>query len=219
MSKLTDYLQELNMLPNQSGGSLKHRLNAGVSDQGIAWIKLASTNNTAYYIFATNDGRLQVNTAEPTANTDGTTVTITQIDTTALVPVGTRFRDKNSNEFIYMQGVASLDATHNWVTFDDAYVTSLLAAGAKGQVAIAMSVLSSSTATFGWYQVLGKCAVAGTDTIATGAVLYIDASSGRVDDSAVTGDLVLGAVSRSTDSSTNIATVTLNYPQVTTKIG
>lgn len=218
MSLLSDYLQELNALPGQAGGSLRHKLNMGISSAGIPWLKLASVGNTQYFLFVTNDGRLSITNAEPAANTDGTTVTVTQIDTTALVPVGTRIK-VGASEFIYMQGVASLDATHNWVTFDDAYVTTLLAAGAKGQVAVAMSVLSSATATFGWYQVLGKCAVAATDAVATGAVLYIDATAGRVDDSAVTGDLVLGVVSRSTDSSTNIATVTLNYPQVTTKIG
>ncbi len=211
---LSNYLGSLKFLPNNAG-----KLDFGISATLIPFVKLTSLGGTAYYIFVTNDGRMRVNTSEPATNTDGTTITVTQVDATALIPVGTHYRDGSGNEFIYMQGVASLDATHNWVTFDSAYVTTLLAAGAKGAVAVAMSLLNSSTTTFGWYQIWGKNTIAGTDAVATGAVVYIDASAGRVDDSAVTGDLVLGAVTNSTDASTNVATVSLNYPQVTSKIG
>lgn len=156
------------------------------------------------------------NLSSPKTLTSGDT---TVIDTTAQMEIGTRAQDADGNQYVYMQGVSSLDATHNWVSFDELYVPSLLAAGAKGRVAVAMAVLNSSTATFGWYQIYGKNTAAGTDAVADNGLPYIDATSGRVDDSAVTGDLVQGAMIRSTDASSNVATVELNYPFVNTKIG
>lgn len=120
--------------------------------------------------------------------------------------------------FIFLPGVSGVDSTHRWVTFDADHTTALLTAGAKGRCAVFAADVDATTK-YGWAQIYGKCAFASSDAIATNSVLYIDATAGRVDDAAVTGDLVLGAVSRSTDASTNIFTVELNYPQVTTKIG
>lgn len=141
------------------------------------------------------------------------------IDATQMLPLGSVARDKAGNVYVYSKGVASLDATHNWVSFNADWTPALLAAGALGRVGVAMSVLNSATITFGWYQIYGKNAIAGSDAVATNTAPYIDATSGRIDDSAVTGDLVQGVWTRSTDSSTNICTVELNYPFVNTKVG
>lgn len=131
---------------------------------------------------------------------------------------GTTFEDESGNVFIFLKGITGVDSTHRWVTYNHALVTALLAANAKGRCAVFMADVDANTK-YGWAQIYGSCAEATTDAIATDSVLYIDATAGRVDDAAVTGDLVLGAISRSTDASTNIATVELNYPQVTDTLG
>ncbi len=137
------------------------------------------------------------------------------VDTVQQLPVGTRAWDKDGNEYVYGLGVVSTVAG-DWVSFNHLWASARLAAGAIGKVGVAMAAIVASN--WGWYQVYGK-ATGNSDAIATNAVMYIDATAGRVDDSAVTGDLVLGAYSRSTDASTNSATFELDYPQVTTKIG
>lgn len=136
------------------------------------------------------------------------------VDTEARHTVGTCGFDKDGNQYVYMQGVTGVDSTHNWVSYDELYVTTLLAANAKGRVGVAMATIDATTK-FGWFQIYGKNTIAGSDAVADNATLYIDATAGRVDDAAVTGDLVVGAIGRSTDASTNIMTVELNYPMVT----
>jgi hypothetical protein len=214
MAKLSDVLGELKLLPGNNAS-----YDVGVSSTGIPFTQLKSLNGTTYYVYITNDGRLKVNTSEPTLGTEGTTITLTQVDsTTPTVPVGTQIVDNSGNRYIYAQGVANIDATHNWVSFDADYVTTLLAANAVGRVGVAMAVIDATTK-YGWFQVYGKSTTAATDAVATNKAVYIDATAGRVDDAAVTGDLVVGAWTRSTDASTNIATVELNYPQVTDILG
>lgn len=132
------------------------------------------------------------------------------VDTAAKIPLGTRARDKNGNEYIYLTGVASTTAG-SWVTFDEAYLTTLLAANAAGPVAIAMAATVAST--FGWYQIFGKNTVAKSDTVAADAPLYIDGTAGRVDDLGVAGDWISGAVSSTADTA-NVVTVWISYPFV-----
>lgn len=138
------------------------------------------------------------------ANTD-------TIDTTQAVPLGTRIRDNAGGEYIYLKGVASTTAG-SWVTFDENFATTLLAANAAGPVAIAMAATDATTE-FGWYQIFGKNTVAKTDTVAADAALYIDGTAGRVDDLGVAGDWVSGAVSSTADTA-NVATVFICYPFV-----
>jgi len=132
------------------------------------------------------------------------------VDSSAKQVLGTRAFDKDGNEFIYLKGVAST-AAGSWVSFDEAHVTTLLAADAVGRVAIAMAATIADT--YGWYQIYGKNTIAKTDTVAADKALYIDATAGRADDAAVAGDWIAGAISRSADTS-NVATVELNYPSV-----
>jgi len=140
---------------------------------------------------------------------------LTDIDTTAKHALGTKTYDGDGNEYIYLQGVAST-AANDFVTYDEAFLTTRLVANAVGPVGVAMAATVAST--YGWYQIWGSASGA-TDAVADNAVLYIDATAGRVDDSAVTGDLVIGAITRSTDASTNVATVQLSYPYVTNTLG
>ena len=132
------------------------------------------------------------------------------VDSSAQHPVGTRAFDVNGNEFVYGLGVAST-ILGSWVTFDENHATALLTANAVGRVGVAMAAIVASK--YGWYQIWGKNTAASCDTIADNKPCYIDATDGRVDDAGVAGDLVFGAISRSTDSS-NLCTVELNHPFV-----
>lgn len=135
----------------------------------------------------------------------------TSVDTTKQQQLGTRAFDTDGNEYIYLQGVGST-AAGSWVTFDEAFVTTLLAADAIGRVGVAMAAVDATTK-YGWYQIYGKNTVAKSDTTADDKPLYADGTAGRVDDAGSAGDFVFGAWSRSADSS-NVLTVELNYPFV-----
>lgn len=140
----------------------------------------------------------------------------TAVDTSQQVTLGTRAWDEDGNEYVYLQGVASTEAG-SWVTFDENYATTLLAADAVGPVAIAMAAIDSGSE-YGWYQRFGVNTVAKTDTVAADKALFIDGTSGRVDDAGVTGDIVIGAYSKTADSS-NVATVWIDYPSVSNDLG
>jgi len=138
------------------------------------------------------------------------------VETTPSIQLGTRGRDAQGNEYIFLQGVAST-AAGSWVTYNHAFATTLLAADAVGSVAIAMAAINATTK-YGWYQIFGKNTIASTDTVVAGASLYIDGTAGRADDAVVAGDLIVGAFSRSADTA-NVATVQLCYPVVTNALG
>lgn len=130
--------------------------------------------------------------------------------------LGERFTDPTTGkEYIFLAGVAST-AAGSWVTFDEAFATTLLAANAVGPVAIASAATVASTK--GWYQIYGVNTVAATDTIAADVALFIDGTAGRADDAVVTGDLIVGASSMTADTA-NVATVFLSYPYVTNVLG
>ncbi len=133
------------------------------------------------------------------------------VDTTAKHQLGTRSVDKDGNEFIYLQGVAST-AAKLAVTYDEAYATTLLAANAVGAVAVAMAATVANT--YGWYQVKGSATATAAGAVADNKALYI-AGSGKVDDAAVAGDYVVGMWSRGTAAADgDDLTVQLDYPKV-----
>lgn len=141
---------------------------------------------------------------------------ITNVDTAKTDVLGQRRQDESGKQYIYLAGAAST-AAGVWVTFDESFATTLLAANAVGPVAIAMAAVDS-TSKYGWYQIYGVNTIASTDTVAADKPLYIDGTAGRADDAVVTGDLIVGAVSSTADTS-NVATVFLNYPYVTDALG
>lgn len=133
------------------------------------------------------------------------------VDTVLKHPLGTRAFDTAGNEYIYLQGVAST-AAGSWVSFDEEHATTLLAADAKGRVAIAMAATVAST--YGWYQIYGKNTIAKVLTgFADNGLVYATATAGSVDDAVVAGDRVRGAIGRSAIAS-GVATMELNYPSV-----
>ena len=142
---------------------------------------------------------------------------LTDVDTSARNPLMSTAFDADGGEYMYLTGVAST-GLGSWVTYDELGITALLTANAVGPVAVALAATVAST--FGWYCVKSpKSGVTGkTDTIADNLAVYIDGTDGRVDDAVVAGDLVMGAYSRSTDSS-NLATFQIDHPFVNNILG
>lgn len=140
----------------------------------------------------------------------------TQVHSTKKYRLGTVKKDVQNYEYVYLQGVASTIAG-SAVTFDEAGVTTLIAANAVGPVAVAQAAVDATTK-YGWYMIKGKCSVSTDAGVADNAALYIDGTAGRVDDTVVAGDQVAGMVSRGTDSS-NLTLVQLYYPEVTNALG
>lgn len=135
----------------------------------------------------------------------------TTVDTAKKHQLGTRAFDKDGNEYIYLQGVAST-AAGSWVTFDEAHLTTLAVANAKGRVAIAMAAIVASS--YGWYQIYGNNTIGKAATaFADNGVVYLTSTAGTIDDADVAGDLVKGAMGRSAVSG-GVATFELNYPFV-----
>ncbi len=134
------------------------------------------------------------------------------VDTTQQHPLGTRAMDPDGNEYIYMQGVASVVAG-SWVIFDENYVTTRTVADSQGRIAVAMAAIDATT-DFGWFQIYGKNTIALVlASFADNGKIYLTSTAGQVDDADVAGDFVVGAIGRSAVSG-GVATMELNYPIV-----
>lgn len=141
---------------------------------------------------------------------------LTDIHSTIANPLGALYSpDGGKNIYIFLKGVAST-AAKDAVTFDENFATTRLVADAVGPVAVAMAATVANK--YGWYQIFGLGSVK-SDTVAAGDVaLYIDTVTGRVDDAAVTGDLILGMYAQAADA-TNVLAVRLSFPHVTNILG
>lgn len=119
----------------------------------------------------------------------------TDVHSSAQNIVGTRTMDDAGNEYVYMQGVASC-AQGSWVSYDEAYVTTLAVANAQGRVAVAMAAVDAATK-YGWFQIYGKVSAKALTGFADNGKVYLTATDGSVDDADVAGDVVIGAIGRS----------------------
>jgi hypothetical protein len=137
----------------------------------------------------------------------------TAIHDSALNPIGTRTFDAAGNEYIYLKGVASAVAG-SWVTFDEAGVTTLLAANAKGPVAIAMAAIVANK--YGWFcrsalSVLARVAANSADNALVGR----EGADGDVGDGRAAGDEIYNAITRgSTAGAAALTAVQIHYPHV-----
>lgn len=132
----------------------------------------------------------------------------TSIDSTQLYPIGSRQRDEQGNEYIYLKGVASTVAG-SFVTFDEVGVTALLAANAIGEVAIAQAATIANT--YGWYMVYGSCQGKVSAAFADNGNVYATATPGEADDAVVAGDRVKCCTGRSAISG-GLALMQIAYP-------
>lgn len=135
-----------------------------------------------------------------------------EVDTGAKHTLGTRARDSAGNEYVYMTGVAST-ILGSWVTYDELYITTLLAANAIGPVAVAMAAIDATTE-FGWYCIWGVCEGDFSANVTADLVIGYETAAGHAGDGHATGDNIRGAVIRDTVTTAGTATVQLNYPFV-----
>ena len=148
--------------------------------------------------------------AELTSRTQIFSGNTSVVDTVLNHPLGTRANDVDGNEYVYLQGVVSTVAG-SWVAFDEAHLTTLTVANAKGRIGVAMAAIVASR--YGWYQIYGKNTIAlGSAAIADNAKLWVTSTAGQVDDTDVAVDLIDGAICRSTLAAAGAFTVELNYP-------
>lgn len=136
------------------------------------------------------------------------------VDSSAVTKIGTRAWDTSGNEYVYLQGTASV-AKGDWVVYDENYTTTRLTANEVGPVAVAGTAIL--TGEYGWFQIHG-IVQGNSDAVNADSSLYIDGTAGRVDDLGVDGDLVIGAYSM-TAAVSNVATCYITYPHVSNDLG
>lgn len=145
---------------------------------------------------------------------------ITTVDTTQQWALGTRCRARDVGsdaageaEYIYLKGVAST-AAGDVVVYDPKGATTVRlnddVSGGIGLVAVAMAATVGST--YGWYAIFGAVPVL-AGSVAAGAAVYMTSTLGQIDDAVVTGDLITGMFTQSTDSG-SFAYCLLAYPFV-----
>lgn len=122
--------------------------------------------------------------------------------------LGTKKSDPAGNTYIYLKGVASL-AADDFVTYDENFAPTRLAAGARGPVAVSMAANTSAT-NYSWFQV-GGLATGKAGTIAADKPMFACATAAQVDDAVVAGDKIDGAISQTVDSG-GTATIWLGNP-------
>lgn len=151
-----------------------------------------------------------------TSDTRIGTPVLTDTDTVAKLPLGTRIKANDptygEGEFIYLKGVAST-AIGSWVTYNvDDNSTALLAANAIGPVGIAMAANVASQ--YGWYQIYGKAIGLCLSGYLDNALVYATATAGSIDDAVVGGDRVKQAIGASAigTPSGSFAEFEIEYP-------
>lgn len=134
------------------------------------------------------------------------------IHASKLNPLGTLAYDKDGNEFIYLQGCASV-AAGSWVAYDDARLCALLdndvATTIVAPIAVAMAAVVANK--FGWFARVHSGTSAVAATVADNAKVFATATAGTCDDTGTGGQQILGAVWRSADSG-GAATVQIDRP-------
>jgi len=133
------------------------------------------------------------------------------IDTSELMPLGTRAVDNEGNVYIYLKGIGST-VVGSWVAYNESYQTSLLTetiAAKLYPVAVATAITVAST--YGWYQIAGYRTLAMVKaSCAKEALLYATTTAGSLDDAGTT--TIHGAVAITTVVAAGTTDVLLNYP-------
>jgi hypothetical protein len=132
----------------------------------------------------------------------------------ALNPVGLTARDIDGRVWVYMKGVASC-VEGSWVTYDEAGVTTLLAANAKGPVAVAGAAIVANK--YGWFCVSAPCGVSAmlAANCADNVLIGREGADGVAGDGRAAGDEIYNAISRgSTAGASALTTVQINHPFV-----
>ena len=148
--------------------------------------------------------------------------TLSAVDATAdTSKLGKRFygldATGNSAEFIYLKGATST-IVGSVVTFDEAGATALIAANAKGPVAVAMGIVDSSTKG-GWYCVQGTVP---TDVVANCAdndTLGRETTDGKVGNGFASGDMIANFFSRAATTGAAVINCQIDHGFVSDNLG
>lgn len=108
--------------------------------------------------------------------------------------LGTIAFDKSGNKYIYLAGVASTVAG-DVVAYDEDYATTRAGANAVGGIAVALGAVIANK--YGFYQIGGKATVNVATGFAADTAVYLTSTAGTIDDAAVAGDQINGAIGRS----------------------
>ena len=119
-----------------------------------------------------------------------------EVHTSQKNPLGTIARGSDGYYYIYLQGVASTVAG-DVVTFNTAFATARLVAGAKGGVAVALAAVDATTE-YGWYGYIGSFTVNVASAVASNVQVYASGTAGNVDDTLVKDDQLFNVNSGAT---------------------
>lgn len=122
-----------------------------------------------------------------------------EVHTTQKNALGARALDQFDNEYVYLKGVAST-VEGMAVTFDEAGVTTLLAANAVGPVAWATAAIDATTK-FGWYATAGAILGRVVTATADNAQLGRETTDGEIGDGFAAGDAIRLCVARAANAS------------------
>lgn len=140
---------------------------------------------------------------------------LSDVDDTARNPVGTVSNGVddfgNSAEYIYLKGAAST-IKGTVVTFDEAGVTTLIAANAKGPVAIAMAAIVANK--FGWYCIKGTVKADVVANSADNSTVGRETADGKIGDGRLAGDEIANAFQREATTAAALAYVQIDHPFV-----
>jgi len=135
---------------------------------------------------------------------------ITNVDTSLKLALGTKTDSVPAKEFIYLQGSDSISANDVCV-YNSAYLATRAVAGSRGPVAVAQGAVVGSR--YGWFQIQGLASVDTNGAVASSKPLFLTAGSGKVDDTAVAGDLIMGMFSDTTGTAgAGVMPALLSYP-------
>lgn len=135
------------------------------------------------------------------------------VHTTAKNTVGTRAKGVTNpgNEYVYLKGCAST-IVGSVVTFDEAGDTTLIAANAKGPVAVACGITVAST--WGWYCIYGTVLVDVVANTADNATVGRETTDGKVGDARVAGDQIANFFTRAATTAAAVISCQIGYPYV-----
>lgn len=137
------------------------------------------------------------------------------VDTSARNTLGMRAfgYDTTGNiaEYIYLTGVAST-IVGSVVTYDEAGLTTLIAANAVGPVAVATGITVAST--YGWYGIAGTFLTDVVANCADNGKLGRETTDGKVGDGPASGDVITGAVARAATTAAAVVLCQYLYPSV-----
>lgn len=135
---------------------------------------------------------------------------IDEVYSRTAIDLGTRIKDTDGNEYIFLKGVAST-VKYSWVVYDEESETALLTTTSVGPVAVAQAAIVADK--YGWYCIYGKtlgCAVCDTTALADNTIaIGRTGTDGYVGIGPAGGDILYGAICRSAMEAATGNTTTL----------